>query len=259
MNLNKALAHSLLALTLVFSFDASAKAKKKAAPVVSEESAESDESLSGKLVAGNTEDAMAVSKTVAATEAEYLATKTTDTSVATGAAGLTTAETTPISAADVKKAETNKLPEDQIPVLSAAKTDKKSESSPIFRLLMTLGVLAVALGAGAYAMKKMAARGGKKSQNTRIKVLTSHHLGPKKNLMIVQVAGETILLGVTDNSITMLKTLSLLDDEIPEAGPQRFDHSMEDFVQDEEEPIAMRGLDQIRDTVSARLKNMRNI
>ena len=243
-------ATDLLALTLIVSFDASAKAKKKAAPVVSEmkseETTESDESLSGKLVAGSSDDA----------SAEYLATKTADAAVAP----LATSEAMSISAAEVKKAETNKLPEDQIPVLSAAKTDKKSEGSPIFRIMMTLGVLAIALGAAAYGMKKMAARGGgKKSQNTRIKVLTSHHLGPKKNLMIVQVAGETILLGVTDNNITMLKTLSLLDDEIPEAGPQRFDHSMDDFVQDEEEPIAMRGLDQIRDTVSARLKNMRNI
>ncbi len=159
-----------------------------------------------------------------------------------------------------KKLDTNKLPESQIPVLATTKESKKSEGSPIFRIIMTLAVAAVTLGAAAYGMKKMAGRNGSKTQNARIKVLTSHHLGPKKNLTIVQVAGETILIGVTDHSITMLKTLSLLDEEIPEAGPQRFNQAMGDFAElDEDEPIALRGLDQIRDTVSARLKNMRNL
>lgn len=159
-----------------------------------------------------------------------------------------------------KKIDTNKLAEDQIPVLAKAKDEKKSEGNPLFRIITTLGVLAIVLGAAAFGVKKMAARGATKTQNTKIKVLTTHHLGPKKNLTIIQVAGETLLIGVTEQNISMLKTLSLLDDEIPEAGPQRFNHSIEDFAGlDEDEPIAMRGLDQIRDTVSARLRNMRNI
>jgi flagellar protein FliO/FliZ len=77
--------------------------------------------------------------------------------------------------------------------------------------------------------------------------------------MIVQVAGETLLLGVTDHNITMLKTLALIDDEVPAELPQKFNHTMEDFIGDEEEPLIMQGLDQVRDTVSARLKNLRNL
>jgi flagellar protein FliO/FliZ len=158
-----------------------------------------------------------------------------------------------------KKLDTNKLPENQIPVLSSATKEKKSESNPIFRLIMTLGVMAVVLGAAAFGVKKLANRQGPAAAKTRINVLTNHHLGPKKNLMIVQVAGETLLLGVTDHNITMLKTLALIDDEIPATVPQCFDHTMEDFIADEEEPIVMQGLDQIRDTVSSRLKNLRNL
>lgn len=172
------------------------------------------------------------------------------------------------AAAAVKKIDTTKLPENEIPVLSAAKTEKKSESNPFFRIISTLIVIAIALGAAAYGLKKMAARTtGKKGQSTKINVLTTHHLGPKKNLMIVQVAGETLLIGVTDHNITMLKTLALIDDELPTSVPQRFDHTMEDFINDGDdvhggtsnEPMMMRGLDQIRDTVSTRLKNMRNL
>jgi flagellar protein FliO/FliZ len=168
------------------------------------------------------------------------------------------------TAAVIKKVDTNKLPENEIPVLSATKAEKKSESNPFFRIITTLIVIAVALGASAYGLKKMAARtNGKKGLSTKINVLTTHHLGPKKNLMIIQVAGETLLIGVTDHNISMLKTLALIDDELPASVPQRFDQTMEDFVDDgddgQEEPIVMRGLDQIRDTVSTRLKNMRNL
>jgi flagellar protein FliO/FliZ len=158
-----------------------------------------------------------------------------------------------------KKLDTNKLPENEIPVLATAAKEKKSESSPIFRIVMTLSVIAILLGATAFGLKKLAKRQGKAANKTRINVLTNHHLGPKKNLMIVQVAGETILIGVTDHNITMLKTLALIDDEVPTDTPQRFDHTMEDFIGDEDEPLIMQGLDQVRDTVSARLKNLRNL
>ncbi len=158
-----------------------------------------------------------------------------------------------------KKLDTNKLPENEIPVLATASKEKKSESNPMFRVLMTLGVAAVLLGATAFGLKKLARRQGKAANKTRINVLTNHHLGPKKNLMIVQVAGETLLLGVTDHNITMLKTLALIDDEVPADLPQKFNHTMEDFMEDEEEPLVMQGLDQVRDTVSSRLKNLRNL
>ncbi len=232
-----------------------AKTIKDDAQTVSviDESGASD-SMQSTLVAGN--DTKAEAKVGAVSGGGAVATDAND-----KAAGANLESTQPIAMAGAdKKLDTNKLSENQIPVLAAAKDPKKSEGSPLFRIIMTLAVAAITLGAAAYGLKRMAAKNAAKGQNTRIKVLTSHHLGPKKNLMIVQVAGETLLIGVTDQNISMLKTLSLLDEEIPEAGPQRFNQAMGDFAElDEEEPIALRGLDQIRDTVSARLKNMRNL
>jgi flagellar biosynthetic protein FliO len=214
------------------------------------------DSMPAKLIAGIATTAETDSKTADAKITEALgAASTAASTVAIGG----DAKADAAAAAGSKKIDSNKLPENEIPVLSAAKAEKKSESNPFFKIIMTLAVVATALGAAAFGVKKLAGRTGKKGLSTRINVLTTHHLGPKKNLMIVQVAGETLLIGVTDHNISMLKTLALIDDEIPASVPQRFDHSMEDFIGDEDEPIAMRGLDQIRDTVSTRLKNMRNI
>jgi flagellar protein FliO/FliZ len=182
-------------------------------------------------------------------------------------------------AAPEKKIDTSKLSENEIPVLTTAKTEKKAEGGAIERLLITLGVLSVVLAGATFAIKRWAAKSGTKNQNTKIKVLTQHMLGPKKSLAIVQVAGETILIGVTDQNISMLKTLSLLDEEIPEEVPRNFGRTLADFDDEEAAPpvrskksrarqadeidpaedFAMRGLSEIRDVVSTRLKGLKNL
>jgi flagellar protein FliO/FliZ len=144
--------------------------------------------------------------------------------------------------------------------------------------------------AASFGMKKWSASArGRVAKNARIKVLTQHHLGPKKSLMIVEVAGESMLIGVTDSNISMLKSLSLIDDEIPEQLPHSFENAIEqNFIEsenhakprlkesraqrtlaaassletaledhDEGENFALHGLSEIRDKVSTRLKNMR--
>lgn len=260
---------SVAAAALVaVSLQAEAKTAKKAAPAAAVEVAdEAFEPMSGSLVVG---DASATPKTDTAlvpnngSISDDSATAATTDTAALATTGTTGAalNSAPV---DAVKAAQAKLPEDQIPVFQKKTDVKQASGGGFFRVFMTLGVLAVACGSAAYGLNRWSKKATNKNiKNTRIKVLTSHHLGPKKNLTIIQVAGETILLGVTDNNITMLKTLSLLDDEIPESVPQRFDHSMDDFMTDqddeqEDEPIAMRGLSEIRDTVSSRLKNMRNL
>ena len=178
--------------------------------------------------------------------------------------------------APAAKVDISKLPESEIPVLSNVKDPKKAEGGQFARLLATLGVLVVTFAGASYGLKKwMAGRDGKMKQNTRIKILTQHHLAPKKSLLIVQVAGEAILIGMTDQNISMLKTLSLIDDEIPESVPQNFnqsfDHSLNDFEEDRdgnlqhdeqmeagmEEDFTISGLAEIRDKVSRSVKNMR--
>ncbi len=60
----------------------------------------------------------------------------------------------------------------------------------------------------------------------QIKVLSQHYLGPKKSLAIVHVAGESILIGVTDQNISMIKSLSLIDDEVPANLPNTFGQTL---------------------------------
>jgi len=164
-------------------------------------------------------------------------------------------ESTPIAKAETKP-DTNKLPESQIPVLASQKDEKKSSTNPIARLLITLGVLAVVLGATLFGVKRYAAsRNLGPRSSTKIRVLTQHPLGPKKSLAIIQVAGESILVGITDQNISMLKTLSLIDDEVPQNVPNRFEVAFDQ----EEDDFASQDLGRIRDTVSSRLKNMRNL
>jgi flagellar protein FliO/FliZ len=169
------------------------------------------------------------------------------------------------------KKDMAKLPETEIPVMSEAKDKKEASSSGMARVLITLGVLAVALGAITFGLKRWAARRNPKSQNAKIQILTQHALGPKKSLMIVQVAGESLLIGVTDHNISMLKTLSLIDDEIPENMPRNFNSALDEYAEDDapdtrsgkkqsrdRDDFTMRGLSEIRDTVSSRIKNMKN-
>lgn len=105
--------------------------------------------------------------------------------------------------------------EDEIPVnfskLKKAETADASNS----RLFLTFGLLAVILGVGYFLAKKYGRPAN--APQTKIKVLTQHYLGPKKSLAIVRVAGESILIGITDQNINMIKSLSLIDDEVPES------------------------------------------
>jgi flagellar protein FliO/FliZ len=202
-----------------------------------------------------------------------------------GAIGDGPTDSNAVSAAGMgeKKIDTSKMPENEIPVLTSSKSAKKAEGGMMERIMITLGVLAVALGAAAFGLKRWATKSGAKNQNTKIKVLTQHMMGPKKSLAIVQVAGETILIGVTDHNISMLKTLSLLDEEIPEEVPRNFGTRLADFDEDEmlpspvpkakkeprsrrmdddtdaQEDFAMRGIAEIRDVVSTRLRGLKNL
>jgi flagellar protein FliO/FliZ len=169
--------------------------------------------------------------------------------------------------------EIKNMKESEIPLLGAEKQTKKSESSPWFRLIATVGVLGVLFFGAKYGIKKYARRSNsQKAQGTKIRVVTNHHLGPKKSLMIVNVAGESLLLGVTDHNITILKNLSLLEEELPADVPSTFAGAInETFVEtknlvatastaeEQEDDFAVQGLAQIKDKVSSRLKNMRQI
>ncbi|MGZ3775927.1 MAG: FliO/MopB family protein [Pseudobdellovibrionaceae bacterium] len=169
--------------------------------------------------------------------------------------------------------------ESEIPLNLEAHKKSSSEEGGLFRILFTLSMFGL-IGTGAFFFLRKYSVPKDRKHQTQIKVLQQHYLGPKKSLAIVRVAGESILIGVTDHNISMIKSLSLLDDEVPEDAPKSFDKvlgkdswsSKIEFESDEEkeeprpkksskeldsdEEFAISG---IKDIVSKRLKGMRSI
>jgi flagellar protein FliO/FliZ len=145
----------------------------------------------------------------------------------------------------------SQLKETDIPVNLSSQKKSAANDSPWMRMLMGLSIVGV-LAAGLWLVKKKASfKQSKKEPAPEIKVLTQHFIGPKKSLAIIRVAGESILIGVTDQNISLIKELSLLDEDIPAAVPLDFAKTME-----ETDDFSMSG---IKDFVSNKLKNMRTI
>ncbi len=170
----------------------------------------------------------------------------------------------------------NDKKETEIPVQLEPTKKAGSDHSLYFKAILSLLVVG-GMGVGGYILIGRYRRANLiKNPATQIKILTQHHLGPKKSLAIVRVAGESILIGITDQNISMLKSLSLLDEDIPEETPSQFstifaaknaqqlqmeeptrnsaNQAMASRTEDEEFSIAG-----IKDFVSTRLKNMRTL
>lgn len=173
--------------------------------------------------------------------------------------------------------DSKKLAESDIPVLTSVKEKKVAGGSSSFRVLISFFVLAILAGGLVLFSKWYTKKHTKSTENHKIRVLTQHYLGPKKSLAIVRVAGESILIGVTDHSISMLKSLSLIDDEVPENLPNHFQESMDEADLNPDLQVKMKKesnptngkpkadevddfvLNTIKDKVSVKLKNMRSI
>lgn len=105
--------------------------------------------------------------------------------------------------------------ESEIPLKIAETTHAVEQTGQSGKLILTLLVLVGMFAAAYYLIKKYAYSNKINKSNMQIKVLSQHHLGAKKSLAIIRVAGESILIGVTDQNISMIKSLALIDDEIP--------------------------------------------
>jgi len=145
----------------------------------------------------------------------------------------------------------NTVKESEIPVrLNETKKHQQIES-PWLRMLLTLGMIGILAGGTLVYLKRK--KGLEKTMGPvpDVKLLTQFHLGPKKSLAIIRVAGESLLIGVTDHSINLIKGLSLIDDEIPVQVPSKFADALE-----ESDDFSIKG---IQDVVSEKLRNMRSI
>lgn len=164
----------------------------------------------------------------------------------------------------VKEAAEKDIPlkESEIPVLTKPEAKKETVKSPYARLILSfvvIGLFGAALAMVSRWWKKKASKG---ADNSKIKMITQHFLGPRKSLAIIRVAGETMLIGVTENNINMIKSLSLLDEsELDNIDPTKSfgevlqkQTQMNDPVQEEEEDFSFK---QIKDRISNRVKDMR--
>jgi len=185
-----------------------------------------------------------------------------------------TAEALTATTTATEPAKIDDKKESEIPLNLDAPKKASEESHPLFKLLLAVSMMGL-VGTGAYIfIRKYSKNNFAAGKNNQIKVLTQHYLGPKKSLAIIRVAGESILIGVTDTNINMIKSLALLDDEVPE---EIHSNSFADLFggvpaskletsgrstsaeatadSEEEEEFSIRG---VKDVVSKKLKGMRS-
>lgn len=91
-----------------------------------------------------------------------------------------------------------------------ASADKQSSST---KMLLGFIVVATLLGAAVYFVRKYGNNKTATSSLMQIKVTAQHYLGPKKSIAVIRVAGESLLIGITDNQINLIKGLSILDED----------------------------------------------
>lgn len=120
------------------------------------------------------------------------------------------------------------LKESEIPVTVSAPAPIKSESQVVWRLLASVGVLVVIGGVLIFATRRYTRQKDKGGQKTRIEIMHQFHMGPRKSLALVRVAGEAMLIGITDHNINMLKPITIIDDEMEEAFKTGFNNFLED-------------------------------
>lgn len=113
--------------------------------------------------------------------------------------------------------------EKEIPLVSKNAKTAVNTSSAIGRMAAGVGALLLLLASVYFVNKKLQAKkAGTAFNHDSITVVSQKYLGPKRTLTLVRVSGEYLLLGVTDHNISLIKQLSVIDDEIPNLVPQDF-------------------------------------
>lgn len=74
----------------------------------------------------------------------------------------------------------------------------------ILTLMFVLGLLGMALWALKAYMRKSGRAASGKGGTAPVRVITTAFMGPKRNIAVVEVAGEILVLGLTPQSINFL-------------------------------------------------------
>lgn len=141
-----------------------------------------------------------------------------------------TAVTAPAAASDqaIQAAATQaEKKESEIPVVMKAKS-ASAESHVAWRLAASMAFLALIGGVLVFVTRRWTRKKDKGGSKARIEMLHQFHVGPRRSLALVRVSGEAILIGITDQNINMLKTVTLIDDEMEEAFKSGFNNFLED-------------------------------
>lgn len=179
----------------------------------------------------------AIVGTQTGTAADIAAKASTESAVAVNAPGVTaeTLELTAQAPAVTEGAAPVAKAESEIPVKLDEKIVAKTQDASLRDLLMVFAVIA-GFGVLAYlGISKFKYR-NRKTEQFQMKIMAQHHLGPKKSLAVVRVAGESILIGVTDHHISMIKSLALLDEDEAGTEPQDFRAGLESIFSREAKP-----------------------
>lgn len=146
-------------------------------------------------------------------------------------------------------------PETEIPLKVKKVKEAAADDMSVSRMASGLLVVALLFVSGVLVTRKLK---NKKSSapfnHDSITVISQKYLGPKRNLVLIRVTGEYLLLGVTDHNISLIKNLNVVDDEIPElTGEKNFDNVLskkeqdsESFVNDEEDSFSVSSLDDVK-------------
>lgn len=78
----------------------------------------------------------------------------------------------------------------------------------ILKMILALAIVIVAIYGGIYLLKKLTGRKhSSRSGTSLLEVLETAYIDPKKSLSLVRVANKSVLIGVTDNQISVLTEL----------------------------------------------------
>lgn len=108
------------------------------------------------------------------------------------------------------------IPENQIPVAMkpVSETVVQAPTDTTWRLAASLALIAVVGGGFYFAARRWRRTPDKGGQTARIEMMHQFHIGPRRSIALIRVAGETLLVGITDHNISMLKSVALIDDEL---------------------------------------------
>ena len=85
---------------------------------------------------------------------------------------------------------------------------KSEAATSLIKMLLALAVVVVCIYVAVFLLKKlMANRRGGRNGNSLLEVIETAHLDPKKSLSLVRIADKSVLLGVTENQISVLTEL----------------------------------------------------